>query len=200
MARVRLLTKVILAVPLLLVFTCGTWLHVWGPGFYTCGPIWGRRVEGKIVDKRTGEPIEGAGVFAFYTIPQLHSFPVDWRWTTSDAEGRFAIPGHMAFVWLGRFGFLARTDRFPTFQIVHPQYGESLEAFGDEGHFWPGWRSLRFEMEPDAYELEQIREPHRLHNWEEFCLDWMPAHITDECCRILWGSPDVCTRAGRSRN
>lgn len=175
------------------VLTCGTWLQVWGPGFYTCGPVWGRRVEGQVVDKRTGDPVEGAGVFTHYTVPKLQSLAVDWRWTTTDADGRFTIPGHVAVLWLGRFGLLKKTDKYPTFYIVHPRYGQSLQSFGDAGHYWPGWRSLDFEMEQNDFDLERIREPHRLHNWANLCV-WpgMPPAATDECCRILWGSADIC--------
>lgn len=194
MARVRLLTTAAVAATMFVL--------AWGVGLYTCGPVWGRRVEGQVVDKRTGEAIEGAGVFTFYHIPELYSLEIDWHWTTTDTEGRFAIPGHPALFWFGRFGLMAKTDTYPTFILVHPRYGQSIEAFGgDASEFWPGWRSLRFEMEPNSFHLELIREPQKKLNWQSLCLGTMPAGATDHCCEILWGSADVCSESsGRWRN
>ncbi len=74
------------------------------PALAACGGS--RRVEvprlaGQILDKRTGKPIEGMAVYQFYeTFDRMASVHEgtgsrDFRWTMTDADGRFEFPAHV---------------------------------------------------------------------------------------------------------
>ncbi len=74
------------------------------PALAACGGS--RRVEvprlaGQILDKRTGKPIEGMAVYQFYgTFNRRASVHEgtgsrDFRWTMTDADGRFEFPAHV---------------------------------------------------------------------------------------------------------
>jgi len=146
--------------------------------FVTCdmGPIWAPRIEGRVVDARTGEPVAGAGVFSGYTYQSRYEWDV--RWTTTDASGRFAIPGHFA-VLFGRFTFLADVDG-PHVSVMHPAYG-----IHDKGHWHARqvrFRELEFRLEPDL----TWRQAFGIGSGAAICGDW-PYEVCDAACEIMWG-------------
>ncbi len=91
------------------------------------GPFVLDAVEGRVVDRDSGAPIAGAEVIEWWRgagsggpAPHQHA-----RWTTTDADGRFALPREMSpspRMWVLRtYG--------PTYSFYHPRYG--LEHGGE---------------------------------------------------------------------
>ncbi|MFH1674411.1 MAG: hypothetical protein ABIF87_13420 [Pseudomonadota bacterium] len=79
---------------------------------------------GKVVDKETGEPIEGAAVLAvyhteFYFIAGPVSYYLDAQETLTDKKGEFEIPSLTSFTFRPLHGFWSRAD----FTIFKPGYG-----------------------------------------------------------------------------
>ncbi|HEY8153002.1 MAG TPA: carboxypeptidase-like regulatory domain-containing protein [Myxococcota bacterium] len=98
-------------------------------GCYSLGPIWAPRVEGRVVDARTGAPVAGAEVFATYGTRKWDSGPGnDWgitvatdsSWATTDRDGRFVLPAHWAIEPVP--GGCA-TGKYPWLIAYHPDYG-----------------------------------------------------------------------------
>lgn len=97
-------------------------------GCFSLGPIWVPRVEGIVVDAETGEPLAGAEVFASYFTPRFDLDDKDWfttvttdsAWGTTDRDGRFAIPAHLAIDPVSG-GFV--THWYPWLFAYHPDYG-----------------------------------------------------------------------------
>jgi hypothetical protein len=173
MARSRLLILG-LAVAVFLIF----WLPL-----YDCGPIWARRLEGQVVDKATGKPVPGAEVFVNYWYESARA-GVDWRWTTTDAEGRFVFPGHPAIYYFGRGGCVHRRDKYPTVEVLDPAYG--VFALGRRLDPYWSWRDNRIEIERDATQLS-IFERDRKHNDAGEC-NGMPSAARMRCCEVLYGA------------
>ena len=110
------------------------------------GPIYARRVEGQVIDKRTGAPVANALVFAVYEMVwREERYPLDTRWDKTDAEGRFAIPGRFSMT-LGPP--LSQTDRDFFVRVVHPEFGwfgrEEAKEIGRFGY------DFLFEIEPNS--------------------------------------------------
>lgn len=97
-------------------------------GCFSLGPIWVPRVEGIVVDAETGEPLAGAEVVASYRTPRFDSHAewlvshvtTDSRSATTDRDGRFAIPAHLAIEPV-RGGCV--TPWYPWLSARHPDYG-----------------------------------------------------------------------------
>jgi hypothetical protein len=157
------------------------------------GPIYARRVEGKVVEKATGKPVAGAEVFAGYEVSWgNHSEVIDWHWTTTAADGSFAIPGHVKLI-LGPP--VSRTERYPFFLAVHPKYGTFSQGFGGSAaEDFPGWRSIVFEIEP-SLSRELFEEP---HNWAGLC-SGLSKEACDRMCAVAFGTLEECYRGGRRR-
>jgi len=179
MARSRLLI-VGLAVTIFLVF--------WVP-LYNCGPIWARRLEGQVIDKATGQPVPGAEVFVHYWFGKGR-MGVDWRWVTTDTEGRFVFPGHTAIYHFGLGGCVGPMDRYPSIEVLHPEYGTFFWGGGDYEPDW-SWRDVRIEVERDAARLE-IFEDARKRRDPGIC--GTASGFADEiarkrmrCCEVLFG-------------
>ncbi len=173
MARSRLLILG-LAVTVFLIF----WLPL-----YNCGPIWARQLEGQVIDKATGKPVPEAEVFALYQMRLGGT--IDWRWTTTDAEGRFVIPGHLAIFYFGRRGIFDQTDKYPLIEVLHPAYGRFWWGGGNYEPDW-SWRNVRIEIERDAIWLKGL-ERDRKREDAGLC-NYMPSTARIRCCELLFGS------------
>lgn len=104
------------------------------------------RVVGQVVDGRTGEPVEGARVYPLYeheqaeaqvALERLLAFEAEWpsppdsptpsqEWTTTDAEGRFAMQRFVR--WCSPFGPGIEPTEPP------PRYGARMIAVEAEGY------------------------------------------------------------------
>lgn len=148
MANLRLLSAVALIASWSLVAT-------------SCGSG-SRRVEvprlaGQIVDKRTGEPIEGVAVYQFYET-QNHSILTDhgagsrdFRWTMTDTDGRFEFPAHVVAEALRNF---VSVYPAPAIILLHRDYGSpNVNAPEDRTE----WESIVWEIEPDVRSLEDMQ-------------------------------------------
>lgn len=186
MARFRLLSN--LSKDRKRLLTAVAVLVLIGLGSCAIGPIYARRVEGKVVDKRTGVPVAGAEVFASYpvTVPAGHSYEIGHRWATTGNDGRFAIPAHIA-VTLGPP--ISWTRKYPTFDVVHRDYGVFGFSYGKSADKFPGWRNLVFEIEP---EISRGLFENTLH-WASLCRG-MPRKACDRMCMVAYGSVEPCKK------
>lgn len=183
MADLRLLTAVVL----LLGASAGC----------AIGPVYARRVEGRVVDMDTGQAIAGVEVFSRYEAHPLLGWlegpnprRFDHRWATTDAEGHFAIPGHLAMTF---YAWPSYTKRYPLFEVVHPSYG--WQGWGyDQGEPFPGWRKLEIVIRPNPYTLRMMRDdPER--GWPSFCT-FLSRDACRRACEVLLGSVQACIELG----
>jgi len=166
-----------------------------------CGlvPRWSPRVEGRLFDARTGDPIEGAEIFAGYLFVSFNTaVPYDVRWTTTDVDGRFAIPGHLRGP---SPSILAKISSLPHFNVLHPEYGyfqfhfDTEYLYGFPALEFPGYRNLEFRIEPSELELQIATTP-------DFYLRMCPSRDRDLCvraCEVAYGSLEPCFEAGLAR-
>lgn len=141
------------------------------------GPVWERRLEGQVVDKRTGKGVPNAEVFETYIMRDLvSSWPHRTRWTTTDPEGRFVIPGALT-IRVVPFG--CTSDR-PAIKVVHADYGAIGFMFDDPRRTdeFPGWRDLRLEIRPDE-SLDHLRKA----DWPASPTPFLCARMTNEGCK-----------------
>jgi hypothetical protein len=97
-------------------------------------------MRGLLLDAKTGKPIEGAAVVGAFYIEhgtvggQVEEF-VDAKETTTDAEGRFLLPG--TFVWAPRFPSLGKPisqfSKQPRIHVFAPGY-ESVDAWRGQAY------------------------------------------------------------------
>ena len=177
MVDLRLLTAVLVVA----VLSCG------------CGkiPRWSRRVEGRVLNEETGEPVSGAEVFASYQIMRMvHPGEIDVHWTTTDEKGHFSIPGHIREI--GPWWFVS-TDRIPYFRIVHPVLGYFTRIM-DEDSF-PGYRKLEFRISRSRRSLFYFDDPIDYH---KMCATRNPAACA-RLCEVVFGSAEPCERWGLGR-
>lgn len=151
------------------------------------GPVYGPRIEGKVVEKDTGKPVAGAEVFAAYEVNSPSGVHyIDWRWATTEEDGSFAIPGHI-WVILGPPG--GRTESYPVFRVIHREYGEGGTGFtGRAAEDFPGWQNISLEVGggPRGYFEDPIR-------WSSLCRGASDA-ACDRMCEVIYGSVDACAR------
>ena len=160
------------------------------------GPIWARRLEGRVIDAGTGQPVPGVEVFASYVaVPLLTgagNADFDYHFTTTDAQGHFAIAGHFASqAWR----FLSWTRSKPDFWLVHRSYGDLLYEYSTASQGLPAdWQSLELRIRPNEDSLRVLSKPENAGDLGP-CLSYDP----DACrraCVVWWGSLDVCERYG----
>lgn len=148
MANLRLLSAIALLV-------------AWSLAATSCGSG-SRRVEvprlaGQILDARTHEPIEGVAVYQFYgTFNRrvgIHqgTGSRDFRWTMTDADGRFEFPAHVVAEALKNF---VRIDPSPAIVLMHHEYGRPLVYVPEDRS---QWESIVWEIEPDARSLQYMQ-------------------------------------------
>jgi hypothetical protein len=155
------------------------------------GPIYARRIEGKVVEKGTGKPVAGAEVFAGYEVnsPYFGVDYTDWRWVTTEEDGSFAIPGH---VWVILGPPLGRTEPYPGFQVLHKDYGMSGVSYsGRPASAFPGWRNIVLEIERGPG-LQIFEDPNQQLS---ACPELMSSDdACERMCVIFYGSVEACAR------
>jgi len=147
MADLRLLTLALAAVASLLA---GAWCE-------GSRKVEVPRLAGQILDKRTGEPVVGMAVYQFYgtfnrTVgTHQGTGSRDFRWTTTDAEGRFEFSAHVVAEALRNY---VEVGPVPAIVLVHRDYGR---PFVDVPEDRSQWESIVWRIEPESYSLEAMR-------------------------------------------
>lgn len=160
------------------------------------GPVWARRLEGRVVHAETGEPVADAAVFQHYVVKGgdlIYNF--DHRWTTTDEDGHFAIPGHIALTAGPPFTW---TKDLPSVQVVHGGL-KTIKLFTweqdpDHPRAFPGWRQLELALEPgkSAYAFESTA------HWAALCSGFSD-EACDRICEVAYGSVEACYEQGMPR-
>lgn len=156
-------------------------------------PIYARRIEGRVVEWKTGKPVAGAEVFAAYQGTHARgnrAYTIDWRWTTSAEDGSFAIPGHFKLNLIPPDG---QTEPHPVFIILHREYGKQWRSFGgDAAQDFPGWREIVLEIErgPGSFLFAET------HRWSSLCRG-LSEGACDRMCVVAYGSLEACYEGGR---
>jgi len=115
------------------------------------------RLAGQILDKRTSEPIEGMAVYQAYgTFNRMvgthqGNGSRDFRWTLTDADGRFEFAAHVVAEALKSYVDIRPT---PTIILVHRDYGR---PFVDVPEDRSQWENIVWEIEPDARTVEAMQ-------------------------------------------
>src|SRR5262245_39498838 len=93
-------------------------------GFCACIPAvtWSPALRGRVVDAANGAPVPGALVLAYYDrhISGSGGDAQEAGIVTTNADGRFFIPGRPKFLILGPF---VDRDFLPGFAVYYPVYG-----------------------------------------------------------------------------
>lgn len=177
MADLRLLT-----VALVLVFACSgtvcdSSLH----------EIEVPRIAGRVTDKRTGEPVEGAAILIQVVVQNMRAGPIDTgvgeiggRWVTTDAEGRFEFP----LLTLKVRGYMM-VDEFPAPFLLHRDYGHPM-VYMPSDH--AAWTDIHWAIEPDPRTLEYFKNP---KYYGDLCgiLNGEPYFY---CCEFAYGKVREC--------
>ena len=154
------------------------------------GPVWARRLEGRVVHAETGVPVEGALVLQrYYVTGTANSYTFDEQWTTTDEQGRFAIPGHIALTLGLPFHF---TGEFPLVEVVHRGLKTSHSFIWENDPepplpVFPGWRELELAIQPgkSAYVFERTR------HWPSLCRGYS-SEACARLCELAYGSAEAC--------
>ncbi len=115
------------------------------------------RLAGQILDKRTGKPVEGMAVYQAYgtmnrNILYEHTVGArDFRWTMTDAAGRFEFPAHVVAEALKNYVDL---DPVPAIVLVHRDYGRPFVQVPEDRS---QWERVVWEIEPEPSSLEALR-------------------------------------------
>lgn len=154
----------------------------------TLGPVWARAIEGRVVDARTGEPVPGAIVEAFHPVYTL-GFRAPGRigetWTTTDAAGRFLVPGRLALTWLPA----SRTDPLPELVVFHPEFGWTTQLFRRNGRSeFPGWDRIEVQLAVEPRMREHMRT---VRGASRVCGTLGP-DACREACRMIYGEAARC--------
>lgn len=161
------------------------------------GPVWARRLEGRVIHAETGEPVEGALVLQQYQVMGGDlTYTFDDQWTTTDAQGRFAIPGHIALTAGPPFTY---TEDFPLIEVVHRGLKTShfFSWDSDPEHplrVFPGWRQLELAIKPgrSAHVFEKT------WLWGSLCSGYS-SEACAQLCKLAYGSAEACYKQGRPR-
>ncbi|HME72245.1 MAG TPA: carboxypeptidase-like regulatory domain-containing protein [Myxococcota bacterium] len=172
MADLRLLTRSLASISLV----CGC----------AIGPVVASSVNGRVLDKRTGDPVFGATVFYNYSYNMYSgSSPMCVRWTTTDAAGKFHFGPRPCI----KFPPAASTnDEEPEITVLHHDYGLFIADFqtvtieNDQ---------MVFHIEPQAHPVYQDPD-----DWFKLCTG-LDEEACDHACQVAYGSVDVCYKPGR---
>ncbi len=179
MAGLRLLTVV-----LLVLVSLGVAARCDGKPFVA------PRIAGRIVDKRTGQPVAGMTVFVWY------EYDVTWsaepkgggfgtRWQETDAEGRFDFPEQVA---AENVSSQVRVAPRPAFVLLDREYGSPEVHLPDNP---AQWSNVEFRIEPDRMTLEWIRG----RETSLLCGGPWGHEAAEHCCQVAWGKR--CQDVGR---
>ena len=154
------------------------------------GPIWARRLEGRVIDAGTGQPVPGVEVFASYVAQPLFGgsgdLDFDYRFTTTDPEGHFAIPGHLASL---AWRLLSWTRSKPDVWLLHRSYGKILYEYSTASQGLPAdWQSLELRIRPNEDSLRALSKP---AGADGLCSGNHP-DVCRRACIVWWGNLDVC--------
>jgi hypothetical protein len=150
------------------------------------GPVWEPRLEGRIVDEETGEPVVGVLVEASYTRVDPGLFHASIRevpqgWAYSDPDGRFVIPGKWKVQLAGSW------SATPSITTYHPDYDWNFDEL--PGGPLPRWHGftirIRNRDEYSPLEHERRAPGSACHFSEATCLEF---------CRMAFPGVEDCGR------
>ena len=154
----------------------------------TLGPVWSRRLEGRVIDERTGKPVAGAVVTASYRVLFLgtHGSGGDLQVgsTMTDADGRFQLHGRFSFV----FGPLAMTRPNPEVRAFHPEFGLGMACRGS--HCPSDRLDLEIRMEDDDDTLDDLLVGNRPRG---IC-DGAREETCQRLCQAAYADAGLCTK------
>jgi len=108
------------------------------------------RLAGQIIDARTNKPIEGMVVYQSYgTFNRMMAGTHegggqrDFRWTETDAEGRFEFPAHVVAEALKNYVDIKPE---PSILLLHRDYGRPLVHVTENRS---QWENILWEVKPD---------------------------------------------------
>lgn len=144
------------------------------------------RLAGQVLDKKTKKPIEGMVVYQSYVthnrmLAGTHEAgrARDFRWTTTDAEGRFEFPAHVVAEALKNYVDIKPK---PSILLLHREYGRPLVSVPKDRS---QWESIVWEVEPAAQSLRDIAQ-----DCSSVCD--LEAEAYADCCTRLCGPIDRC--------
>jgi hypothetical protein len=151
-------------------------------------------VAGQVIDAQTGVSVSGAEVFSSHSVQYgTRGEQVGTRWTTTDEDGHFSVPGKLALYDLP---FFAEVSRYPRIVVVHLDYGIFTFSYGAatiESDF-SGWDQLEYKIQPDDTRT-LFKEP-RPYSLLCGSIDY------DGCfhlCTVTSSNPEDCRKPGGSR-
>lgn len=119
------------------------------------------RLAGQIIDARTRRPIEGMVVYQSYgTFNRMMAGTHegggqrDFRWTETDAEGRFEFPAHVVAEALKNY---VKIKSKPSILLLHRDYGSPLVYVMEDRSLW---ESILWEVTPEPRSLGRMRSEH----------------------------------------
>jgi hypothetical protein len=145
------------------------------------------RLAGQILDKRTGKPIEDMVVYQSYgTFNRMMAGTHegggqrDYRWTITDAEGRFEFPAHVVAEALKNYVDIKPK---PSILLLHRDYGRPLVYVPEDRS---RWEQIVWEVEPAAQSLRDIAQ-----RCSSVCD--LEGEAYADCCTRLCGPLERCT-------
>lgn len=166
-------------------------------GCASCGPELPAVVEtppiaGRVIDERTGEPVEGAEVFVMrvyegHDLFHATGYFAHPRWTTTDEEGRFAFPAHAYEIREESREGLELSPR-PRMMLAHPDYGTPIVGLPRDADP-ASWTSVTFEIEPRESSLKRMRES---PDYPYYVCGDFPSEAEQRCCEVLYPHVDTC--------
>lgn len=145
------------------------------------------RLAGQIIDTRTNEPIEGMVVYQSYgTFNRMMAGTHegggqrDFRWTETDAEGRFEFPAHVVAEALKNYVDIKPK---PSILLLHRDYGRPLVYVTEDQS---QWESILWKVKPDLQSLRDIED-----DCSAVCD--LEGEAYADCCTRMCGPLDRCT-------
>jgi hypothetical protein len=140
-----------------------------------CATTYTRRVAGRVIDAKTGEPVVGADVMVYRKARRFREHGSLWvnfghRWQETDESGHFDFPPVRDKKPYRVGGLLWTLKDDPTVRVTDERYGIEARDYREQG-----WEDLErdffINMEISGpTELEAICEPDEEKRVREFCV------------------------------
>ena len=154
----------------------------------SCAPLYAPRLEGRLLDSQTKQPVSDAYVFTHLGVQARFSFePVSGstrgRWTTTDGEGRFVFERILVDRWFSYWH--TRVEPKPLLFLVDRRYGQMYLHLPKDDSLWT---ELSFELSPEPISLQDFEDP---NDWPSVCRGWDRSACT-QMCLIAYQDREFC--------
>lgn len=144
-------------------------------------------IGGRLVDKKTGAPVAGAEVFVMRSaqsrLPMNSGYRFAYRWTTTDADGRF----HFAAAWQRRPSpLVAELGRTPGLEMFHPDYGNALDFATPRNR--EEWSDFTVAIEPSFFWLRYKSGAATSSVDPGDACSTLWSEASDHCCLLVYGN------------